>query len=551
MKSFHVHGFAIALGWVCLTASAVAQQHAFGSPALLPLPQGGFRQAAHLWQQEAPAPPTPDNSPMQDPSAPATPPMSPSEGPVGAGVEAQSQSPPAMPPVTGAEGAMVQGSCGCADNCCGSCDCEGGCGRSRWGLLGLGRYHWCQPVRGHGFPGPGIINPIVGHFFDLHYLKHGGYTAGCGGSCDCGCNSCGDCGPCGCNPCDCNLCNCCPSRCGWFGGLSGLIMTRDNGNHYHFSVENTVATEHIQLLDTRDADMDWSGGFEARIGRYCCCGTKGWELLYWGIFPDRQEFSLFGADFAGPLDGILDWDQISIDDPRAAGAATNAGAGWVDNADAHRVRRDYDFHNVEVNMLNFSGCLAQCGCAAPRFSYQWGAGVRFFRFTEDLLFSAKTTGTGTAFDEGLDQLDYLVDIENNLVGGQIGGQGTYCLTSKLSLNFGAKVGLFGNHMNHRSLIQSAGTVAYVNNGPFDNADWRINSSKNDVAMLGEATIGLDYQINCRLSATLGYRALGITGVALSSNQIPSDLRGINDAAVIDSNGSMILHGGFGGIEWNY
>jgi hypothetical protein len=49
----------------------------------------------------------------------------------------------------------------------------------------------------------------------------------------------------------------------------------------------------------------------------------------------------------------------------------------------------------------------------------------------------------------------------------------------------------------------------------------------------------------------GYRAMAIAGVALSEQQIP---RFISDAASIqniDSNGHVILHGAFAGVEYHW
>ena len=46
---------------------------------------------------------------------------------------------------------------------------------------------------------------------------------------------------------------------GWFGSASGLLMTRDLGNHYTYSYERT--NEANQLTDSRNADIGWGGGF--------------------------------------------------------------------------------------------------------------------------------------------------------------------------------------------------------------------------------------------------------------------------------------------------
>ena len=337
-----------------------------------------------------------------------------------------------------------------------------------------------------------------------------------------------------------------PGRCGWFGSASALIMTRDNDNRYTFSFE--AGNEAQQLLDVRDADMNWAGGVEVSFGKYFNCGRNGIQFVYWGLYPGANEFTLTDAQFAGALNGIHDWTQISAFDNQTA-ANRNADA-WVDDAEAHRIRRDFEFHNAEINFLNF-GAAGFGPNGQQRFSHNWGLGARYFRFEENLLFSAREQGSGTVFNGDADQLDYAVDVANNLIGFQLTGDGEYYLTNRWSLTFGGKIGLFGNHINHTSRISSAGNIAFVNNGPLSGWRWDVDSNKNDVAMLAELNIGTNYQLSKCWSINAGYRGLAATGLALSSNQIYSDLRGVNDAQIIDSNGSMILHGAFIGAEYNY
>ena len=66
-------------------------------------------------------------------------------------------------------------------------------------------------------------------------------------------------------------------------------------------------------------------------------------------------------------------------------------------------------------------------------------------------------------------------------------------------------------------------------------------------MLGEMDLGFDYRLTSRWNAFAGYRILGASNVALPTNQIYSDLRGIQDVESIDSNGSLIMHGGYAGL----
>ena len=87
--------------------------------------------------------------------------------------------------------------------------------------------------------------------------------------------------------------------------------------------------------------------------------------------------------------------------------------------------------------------------------------------------------------------------------------------------------------------------------PFDGNAYRIHTDKDDVSMLGEIDLGVTYQIRERWRAFFGYRAAAVTGVGLSTNQLPTDFSNLTEAGVIQSNGSLILHGGYAGIELLY
>jgi hypothetical protein len=145
-----------------------------------------------------------------------------------------------------------------------------------------------------------------------------------------------------------------------------------------------------------------------------------------------------------------------------------------------------------------------------------------------------------------------VDVDNNLFGGQIGGEGRWFATDKLSIVLSSKVGLFGNSIQHRSRIQDEqGRIALVNDGPLDGAAWDVNSHKGDVAVLAELNLGLSYCLTRNISLIAGYRVMGVSGVALSAEQIPNDLRRVNDAYTINSDNGLLLHGGHAGIEFLY
>ena len=150
------------------------------------------------------------------------------------------------------------------------------------------------------------------------------------------------------------------------------------------------------------------------------------------------------------------------------------------------------------------------------------------------------------------EIFYNIDITNDLVGFQVGGQARYWLSCNWTFDAGLKMGVYGNRISHRSEIGGNLGVATINGGgPTSGQDFFVDNLKNDVALLSELNLGMTYCLGGHWKLLAGYRAVAATGVALPSNQIWHDLRGINDVAIIDSNGSLILHGGYLGAEFSF
>ena len=79
--------------------------------------------------------------------------------------------------------------------------------------------------------------------------------------------------------------------------------------------------------------------------------------------------------------------------------------------------------------------------------------------------------------------------------------------------------------------------------------WVVDNDKETVSFLGEIFFGATYCVGTRWSASAGYRAIAVTGLGLPTDQIYPDLRGINDALSIESNGSLVLHGAYVGAQF--
>lgn len=100
-------------------------------------------------------------------------------------------------------------------------------------------------------------------------------------------------------------------------------------------------------------------------------------------------------------------------------------------------------------------------------------------------------------------------------------------------------------------IGGAAGLATVNNGPNDGRAWLVSANKVDVAFLGEVRAGLACQIGRTWRAVGEYRVVGVSGVALPTNQIFPDLRGLSDVELLATNGNLLLHGAFVGLERTY
>ena len=163
-----------------------------------------------------------------------------------------------------------------------------------------------------------------------------------------------------------------------------------------------------------------------------------------------------------------------------------------------------------------------------------------------------TDDTDTTFGNSADELFYDIETENHLIGFQLGCSSNYRMTDRMSLYCDGKCGIYGNHVQHSSLIWGQGGFAVVQAGqPYAGQNFNVQSSKNDVSFLGELRLGLTYSIRRNWQLYGGYRVIGISGVALPVNQIPMYFADTVGVGLVDSNGSMILHGAQLGIELSY
>jgi hypothetical protein len=311
-------------------------------------------------------------------------------------------------------------------------------------------------------------------------------------------------------------------------GVRGLAFNRNFENN-RFLTRNPSGSE----LFSNTADISTMAGLETfLISRNANGG--GWEARYWGLYPNEADVTLAGTSFSTGLTGL----QWLTHGPSGATVQDIYNA-----ATTSRIYRNNRFNNVEFNLLRNGGCFRNR--RGKQVNFELLGGVRWFQFDETFRFSAFGATAGYPTD-----MNYELDVRNTLLGLQTGARTETCLTNKLRLAATAKVGLFNNNSSVRqAMFDENGINPTINNGTYAGTPYSFESEDNNFAMLGELDLGLIYQLTGNSRLNFGYRGLGITGLALAPNQIPYDFQDVREINQINNDGSLILHGIYGGLEW--
>jgi len=273
-------------------------------------------------------------------------------------------------------------------------------------------------------------------------------------------------------------------------------------------------------------------GAEISMIRRTCQGN-GLELRYWGLIPSERETTIFGPGLDTYLVGFGDY---------LIGPGPNNLQDYYNNADSNRIYRNNEFHNVEVNALRNGGSYTTRGGRTGNFELL--GGFRWLYFNEDFRYSAFNAGAVPT------RVNYDLAARNNLLGFQLGGRNEVCLTDRISLVSGTRFGLFNNNIRSRQSISNEfGVFASPAGGAPGVDDYNYSSRKNELAALGELEAGVAYQFAQRARLNVGYRVLGISGVALAPSQIPRNFSNPAEINRINSKDSLILGGAYAGMDF--
>lgn len=364
-------------------------------------------------------------------------------------------------------------------------------------------------------------------------------------------------------------------------------------------------------LSTSHVDHDYRSGVEIRFGSTfagghdecdSACGTPygygygdscnsssscdvheyAWEFGYWILDDDLNTAQVI--------------DSIPTDTERIYGMKNFAGLSYngrlvnelydyqmpvdpVNDTDvrilAQRVRSSFRAQNAELNFLRLPLCgMDVCGmgyggddchgygatdCAphyGSSFSMATLCGLRYMRFDDDFEYGTMwATGAPgvlvppayTPWD-GEGELVYDIEVDNELYGFQLGANMNYSISCRCNVFWNSSFGMYNNHIEvYQRVFGEFGPATWTQTG----ADAVISADKDDIAFAGEMLIGTSYNFTCNCRGVLAYRAVAVSGVGLSVDQIPENFANEAEVALVDSNGSLIIHGVQIGAEWRF
>lgn len=324
----------------------------------------------------------------------------------------------------------------------------------------------------------------------------------------------------------------------WFAGVYGLIMGRTDSRNVNlgYSADAPATT----VFRTGDAFQEYAGGGEVRFGR-CISPCWAFEVVYWGLFPDQARATTFNRDYSGMLSSSIGFDNLLYDNGTGANSVQTYYGTPTRAALAYRLTRSWEVQNVELNFLRIP--VNQSGCV----NYELLAGVRYLKLNDGFIW--ETDYANEMFGDDLaNELCYHIDIDNQLLGFQLGGRMDYYVKPNLSVHLGSKLGIYNNRVSHFQRIYGGNGNAYSSTS---GQDYVIDERVNKVAFLGELFAGASYDIGCRWRLTGGYRAVSLCGVALSTDQIPRDrdFGTMPTMPVTNADSCLLLHGAYFGAEF--
>jgi hypothetical protein len=252
-------------------------------------------------------------------------------------------------------------------------------------------------------------------------------------------------------------------------------------------------------LSSNDLEYNEEVGFRV-IGRYDICPLAVFEFGYTGIytFEDAASFTDPDAVFPDLFSPFSDFGN----DPAIV---SNPGGPMPESerARTHSISIESDLQTAELSYRRYwVGWV-------PRISGTLLAGFRYTKLEEGFDFRSQGSEPATLQPLGpLAALHYAVDADNDLAGGQVGGDIWIGLMQGLRIGSEGKVGLFANHYTLDTTVSTTpvGTIP-----PTLFEEFR----ETQPALIAEASADLVADILPSLSIRAGYEVLFMNSLVLA------------------------------------
>jgi hypothetical protein len=335
----------------------------------------------------------------------------------------------------------------------------------------------------------------------------------------------------------------------------GLFMFRDGYHFPTFSYLNSDPGQTHQTPQEIVPEYQWGG--EVRLGRRFLCDHWAVEGVYWGIAPFESRVQT-GVSASNVTLG-MNASQVQLWNPSGAGSWVNGDTAFLTEANQQQYSYRSEVHNAEINLV--TGTLGGRQSEMP-WDLQFTLGARFFRFDDrlaiDSAYDVNTQGVERTFANLTAADDAWVTriaerVTNDLWGGQVGFYGAWYVHPCIRFFAGTKFGVFNDRMESEfDVRQWSGLGARtINANGVVVGGYPAHAVRNDIALLSQVDVGVDWVFAANWSARFGYRLVNVSGVALADQQVSYHLHDLTSATQIQHTGDLILHGAFAGITWNF
>ena len=329
---------------------------------------------------------------------------------------------------------------------------------------------------------------------------------------------------------------------GWFGGVYYMHLWRGEdtvGEPLVFDSANPMNT----VLGTGSARMSGDSALGIRLGKMRS-PSSAVEFIYWQTFADDVTAVADASVVGAPVSSNIDFGSLTYDNLGGGGGVPVND--FFTDAQYISLTRSFDYRNFELNFLKLPFVFGADPNSRARLALL--AGVRYFHAAEDLELFGDDFNSIVG-DDPANELRLQNELDNFLVGFQLGCLFDWQFAQGVSGQIGSKAGIYNNRMTHVQSVNGGAGGATIGTGAFAGQFYGLDTEKDDVAFLAEFDAGLAYCLNANWRLTGGYKILGISGYAAATRQIPRSYDNVTAAGLIHNEDSLILHGVYAGAEF--